>query len=84
MPDPRGASAFDDASQADPQPDVSGERRGGRRRKYNRRLEDQDVSPPYFETFERIAAALEQIADLLRRMPVTLPNAGAEERAENH
>lgn len=84
MPEPRARSAFDDTSQADPQPDVPGERRGGRRRKYNRRLDDQDVSPPYFEAFERIAIALEQIADLLGRMPVTLPDAGAEERAEKH
>lgn len=83
MPDPRRRSAFDDASQADPQPDASGERRAGRRRKYNRRLEDQEVTPPYFETFHRIATSLEQIADLLGRMTAAPPQAGAEEHQEN-
>ena len=36
-----------------------------RRRTYNRRTEDQ-VAPPYYDTFARIAAALESIEDLLR------------------
>lgn len=42
------------------------ERRGGtgERRRYNRRT-TSDVTPPYFETFERIASALEGIRDEL-------------------
>lgn len=47
------------------------ERRGGtggtgERRRYNRRT-TSDVTPPYFETFERIAQALEGIRDELAR-----------------
>lgn len=46
------------------------ERRGGtgERRRYNRRT-TSDVTPPYFETFERIASALEGIRDELAKGP---------------
>lgn len=50
------------------------ERRGGRRRTYNRRSDEQAPSPPYFEVFERIASALERIEVLLRSGQVTLPD----------
>ena len=40
----------------------------GERRRYNRRT-TSDVTPPYFETFERIAQALEGIRDELARGP---------------
>ena len=44
------------------------ERRSGttEKRRYNRRT-TPDVSPPYFETFERIAQALEGIRDELAK-----------------
>ena len=41
-------------------------RSGDRRRTYNRRRDDAEVSPPYWETFDRIASALERIEGLLR------------------
>jgi len=41
-------------------------RRSDRRRTYNRRQDDQEISPPYFEVFERIAVALEGIETALR------------------
>lgn len=50
------------------------ERRGGRRRTYNRRSDDQDPSPPYFEVFDRIATALERIEAVLSTAQVTLPD----------
>ena len=50
------------------------ERRGGRRRTYHRRSDEQDPSPPYFEVFDRIATALESIEVLLRSGQVTLPD----------
>ena len=50
------------------------ERRGGRRRTYNRRSDEHDPVPPYFEIFERIATALEGIEVLLRAGQVTLPD----------
>ena len=40
--------------------------RGSRRRTYNRRRDDTEVTPPYWETFDRIASALERIEGLLR------------------
>lgn len=90
MPGRRGGSTFDDIPQADPEADSSSERRLGRRRTYNRRREDKDVTPPYFEVFERIAMALERIADLLGEPPpvdeqepaTTVPDPRAEERTE--
>lgn len=54
--------------------DRTAERRGGRRRSYNRRSDDQDPSPPYFEVFDRIATALERIEAVLRTAQVTLPD----------
>ena len=49
-------------------------RRVDRRRTYNRRQEDREVAPPYFEVFERIAIALEQIEIDLRQRHLTLPD----------
>lgn len=56
--------------------DERAERRAGgdRRRRYNRRLEDRELSPPYFEVFERIAVALETIAASARSGTLTLPD----------
>jgi len=51
------------------------EQRTGRRRTYNRRLEDREVAPPYFDVFERVAVALEHIEELLRAREVRLPDA---------
>ena len=47
-----------------PMPQQS-DRRQGERRRYNRRVRDNG-SPPYFEVFERIAKALEEIHQDLR------------------
>jgi hypothetical protein len=65
-----------------PQPDAASERRGGRRRTYNRRSDDSEISPPYFEAFERIAVALEHIEQVLRSRSVTLPDVENRARAE--
>ena len=62
--------------------DSSAERRGGRRRTYNRRSDDHDPSPPYFEIFERIALALEHIEVSLTRGRVTLPDASTRAPAD--
>ncbi len=43
------------------------------RRRYTRRSVPAGI-PPYFETFERIAVALESIASLLEPRSVTLPD----------
>lgn len=44
------------------EPESTSERRTGRdRRTYNRRT-DSPVHPPYYEVFDRIAVALEQVA----------------------
>jgi hypothetical protein len=54
------------------------DRRGGgtgERRRYNRRT-TSDVTPPYFETFERIANALEGIRDELAKGPSDSPGPG--------
>ena len=53
------------------------ERRGSaaERRRYNRRT-TSDVTPPYFETFERIAVALEGIRNELARKPQQPPGTG--------
>jgi len=75
---PRDPDASDDPSDAQ-QP----QRRVGRRRTYNRRHDDTEVAPPYFETFDRIATALEQIEQLLRDRPVRLPDSGSRARADN-
>ncbi len=42
------------------------------RRRYNRRRADE-VSPPYYEAFERMAVALEGIRQELSRRQVVLP-----------
>jgi len=41
------------------------ERRHGERRRNNRRTTDPLVAPPYFEVFDRMAAALEDIEFML-------------------
>jgi len=67
---------------------ASSERRTGqrrvsdRRRTYNRRTEDRELSPPYFEVFERIALALEHIDTTLTNSRITLPDAHVRPRAE--
>lgn len=48
----------------------------GDRRRYNRRS-SPEVSPPYFETFDRIAAALESIRDELAAMGGRSPGTSA-------
>lgn len=48
---------------------------GDRRRTYNRRSAEHELTPPYFEVFERIAVALEHIELSLARSHVTLPDA---------
>jgi len=73
--DPEAASGSESSSER---------RRGGRRRTYNRRMDDHDVAPPYFETFDRIATALEHIEAILRSGHVRLPDAGAAPTFERH
>ena len=41
------------------------ERRHGDRRRNNRRTTDPQISPPYYEVFDRIALALERIESAL-------------------
>lgn len=76
------------ATHDEPPPSASTERRAGqrrvsdRRRTYNRRAEDRELSPPYFEVFERIALALEHIDMTLTGSRITLPDAHVRPRAE--
>jgi len=56
---------------------------GDRRRTYNRRQDDREISPPYFEVFERIAVALEQINASLNRTALKLPDTEARAPAES-
>jgi hypothetical protein len=44
---------------------VVSESRVSERRRYNRRQSDTQPAPPYFETFDRIATALENIEHAL-------------------
>jgi hypothetical protein len=53
-----------------------------RRRTYNRRADDREISPPYFEVFERIASALERIEALVRSGSLRLPDAPRVEHAD--
>lgn len=39
------------------------------RRRYNRRTNDTEPTPPYYETFDRIASALEGIQRALENSP---------------
>jgi len=56
----------------------TGQRRvSDRRRTYNRRSEDREMSPPYFEVFERIASSLERMEALLHTGHITLPDVEA-------
>ncbi len=59
----------DDDQQAEPS-----RRSGQDRRRYNRRTTSPEVAPPYYEAFERMAAALEGIRDQLARSEIVLPN----------
>ena len=76
------------AAHDEPPTSASSERRSGqrrvtdRRRTYNRRTEDRELSPPYFEVFERIALALEHIDTTLSSSHVTLPDARTRPPAE--
>lgn len=59
---------------------VSPERLAERRR-YNRRQSDTQPAPPYFETFDRIAGALEGIEQILKQLAKRLgaaPDEGTE------
>jgi hypothetical protein len=55
----------------------AGDRRnpGTERRTYNRRSAPA-ATPPYYEAFERIAAAIERIGLLLEQKQVRLPDTG--------
>jgi hypothetical protein len=75
-PEPGSAAMGTDDPAGEP------DRRAGRRRTYNRRTTDQEVSPPYYEVFERIATALEHIEALLQGEQVTLPDASVRTPAE--
>ena len=65
-------------SAVDEERSAPAERRGStaERRRYNRRT-TSDVTPPYFETFERIAQALEGIRDELTQRPAHGLGSGA-------
>lgn len=54
-----------DTAEARAMPGSGDRRQQGDRRKYNRRAGDGQVSPPYYEAFERIARALERIEVLV-------------------
>jgi hypothetical protein len=45
------------------------------RRRYNRRTQSGELTPPYFEVFERIALALEGIQDLMPLQDAAKPKA---------
>lgn len=47
-------------------------RRAGEQRRYNRRSPVSDVSPPYYEVFDRIASALERLEMLLGERTIRL------------
>lgn len=47
-------------------------RRTGEQRRYNRRSPVSDVSPPYYEAFDRIASALERLELLLGERTIRL------------
>lgn len=50
------------------------DRRKDSRRRYNRRQGDAPVAPPYFVVFERIAVALERIAQSVGGQAMVLPS----------
>ena len=52
-----------------------------RRRTYNRRSDESEMSPPYFEVFERIASALERVETLLHTGKITLPDVEASRKS---
>lgn len=54
----------------------------GERRRYVRRAV-QVQSPPYFEAFERIAQALERVADQLENRSVVLPDVAPRDPASS-
>lgn len=64
-PQGRGRRATDTGASEQPERRTTGDQR-----RYNRRSPVSDVPPPYYETFERIASALERIeAHLTRAWP---------------
>lgn len=66
----------------EPQPPRVPDRRHVRRRQYNRRQGEEPLTaPPYYETFLRIAEALEGIEELLRggRATVVMPDVEPED-----
>jgi hypothetical protein len=77
-----GAAHDEPPAAARPERRTSQRRVADRRRTYNRRAEDREVSPPYFEIFERIAIALEQIAVTANSGRVTLPDVHARPPAD--
>lgn len=64
----REAGSDESDPRAEPAPAVP------ERRRYNRRSAAPAVSPPYYETFERIALALERIAQHLDQRQVRMPD----------
>lgn len=48
------------------------------RRRYNRRQSDTQPAPPYFETFDRMATALEGIEETLEQIAQRLGSAPGE------
>ena len=56
------------------------DRRKDGRRRYNRRQGDAPVAPPYFVVFERIAEALERIAQSVGGQPMVLPSQQEDDR----
>ena len=47
------------------------ERRNGERRRNNRRTTDPLISPPYYDVFDRMAAALEHIESALASLALS-------------
>lgn len=78
-------SDAESAAHAESEAPPAAERRSSNvdRRKYNRRATPSTVTPPYFETFERIAVALESIAQNLEQRQVRLPDVPARPRSSS-
>lgn len=56
-------------------------RRAGEQRRYNRRSPVSDVSPPYYEVFDRIASALERLEMLVGERTIRLEEPASRARA---
>lgn len=70
----------DESGGADVPGPRSERRTPGEQRRYNRRAPASDASPPYYETFERIAVALERIEQLLATRVIDLAAAEPREK----